>query len=101
MRFTPDTLGDDEVLVVGIALDSYRGAQDLLSDPEGARFRRMRSTAKRREFLAGRSAMRRVVGALVETEPRDVRFEFGAHGKPVLFLHPKDFNGALVELEQV
>jgi methylmalonyl-CoA/ethylmalonyl-CoA epimerase len=24
----------------------------------------------------------------------------GAHGRPVLFLHPKDFNGALVELEQ-
>jgi methylmalonyl-CoA/ethylmalonyl-CoA epimerase len=24
----------------------------------------------------------------------------GAHGKPVLFLHPKDFNGCLVELEQ-
>lgn len=25
----------------------------------------------------------------------------GAHGKPVLFLHPKDFFGTLVELEQV
>ena len=25
----------------------------------------------------------------------------GAHGKPVIFLHPKDFNGTLVELEQV
>jgi methylmalonyl-CoA/ethylmalonyl-CoA epimerase len=24
----------------------------------------------------------------------------GAHGKPVLFLHPKDFNGALVEIEE-
>jgi methylmalonyl-CoA/ethylmalonyl-CoA epimerase len=24
----------------------------------------------------------------------------GAHGKPVLFLHPKDFAGTLVELEQ-
>ena len=24
----------------------------------------------------------------------------GAHGKPVLFLHPKDFNGCLIELEQ-
>lgn len=24
----------------------------------------------------------------------------GAHDKPVLFLHPKDFNGTLVELEQ-
>ena len=26
--------------------------------------------------------------------------KIGAHGKPVLFLHPKDFSGALVELEQ-
>ncbi|MFC3051110.1 methylmalonyl-CoA epimerase [Kordiimonas pumila] len=25
----------------------------------------------------------------------------GAHGKPVLFLHPKDFSGTLVEIEQV
>jgi methylmalonyl-CoA/ethylmalonyl-CoA epimerase len=25
----------------------------------------------------------------------------GAHGKPVIFMHPKDFNGTLVELEQV
>ncbi|PZO00518.1 MAG: methylmalonyl-CoA epimerase [Hyphomicrobiales bacterium] len=28
-------------------------------------------------------------------EPR-----IGAHGKPVIFLHPKDFTGTLVELEQ-
>ncbi|GLS23743.1 methylmalonyl-CoA epimerase [Labrys miyagiensis] len=27
--------------------------------------------------------------------------KIGAHGKPVLFLHPKDFSGTLVELEQV
>jgi methylmalonyl-CoA/ethylmalonyl-CoA epimerase len=27
--------------------------------------------------------------------------KIGAHGKPVLFLHPKDFGGTLVELEQV
>ena len=26
--------------------------------------------------------------------------KIGAHGKPVLFLHPKDFNGTLIELEQ-
>ncbi len=24
----------------------------------------------------------------------------GAHGKPVLFLHPKDFSGTLIELEE-
>ena len=27
--------------------------------------------------------------------------KIGAHGKPVLFLHPKDFSGTLVELEQL
>lgn len=31
----------------------------------------------------------------------DGRPKAGAHGKPVLFLHPKDMSGTLVELEQV
>ena len=39
-----------------------------------------------------RSAGMRVLG---DGEPTT-----GAHGKPVLFLHPKDFAGTLVELEQ-
>jgi methylmalonyl-CoA/ethylmalonyl-CoA epimerase len=43
-----------------------------------------------RDRLAGQGA--RVLGS---GEPR-----IGAHGKPVLFLHPKDFNGTLIELEQ-
>jgi methylmalonyl-CoA/ethylmalonyl-CoA epimerase len=30
----------------------------------------------------------------------DGKPKIGAHGKPVLFLHPKDFSGALIELEQ-
>jgi methylmalonyl-CoA/ethylmalonyl-CoA epimerase len=30
----------------------------------------------------------------------DGKPKVGAHGKPVLFLHPKDFCGTLVELEQ-
>jgi methylmalonyl-CoA/ethylmalonyl-CoA epimerase len=44
-----------------------------------------------RDALKERGA--RVLGS---GEPR-----IGAHGKPVLFLHPKDFCGTLVELEQV
>jgi len=36
------------------------------------------------------------VRVLGDGEPK-----IGAHGKPVLFLHPKDFCGTLVELEQV
>ena len=27
--------------------------------------------------------------------------QLGAHGKPVVFLHPKDFNGTLIELEEM
>ncbi|MEL5876183.1 methylmalonyl-CoA epimerase [Cereibacter sphaeroides] len=49
------------------------------------------------DILAARDRLKeagaRVLGA---GEPK-----IGAHGKPVLFLHPKDFNGCLVELEQV
>ena len=39
-----------------------------------------------------RQAGARVIG---DGEPK-----IGAHGKPVLFLHPKDFCGTLIELEQ-
>ncbi len=49
------------------------------------------------DICAARDALRmagmRVLG---DGEPKT-----GAHGKPVLFLHPKDFAGTLVELEQV
>ena len=44
-----------------------------------------------RDRLQGEGA--RVLG---DGEPK-----IGAHGKPVLFLHPKDFNGTLIELEQI
>jgi methylmalonyl-CoA/ethylmalonyl-CoA epimerase len=48
------------------------------------------------DILAARDRLKakgaRVLG---DGEPR-----IGAHGKPVLFLHPKDFTGTLVELEQ-
>ncbi|EJC78847.1 methylmalonyl-CoA epimerase [Rhizobium leguminosarum bv. trifolii WSM2297] len=40
---------------------------------------------------------------LVEAGARvlgDIKPKTGAHGKPVLFLHPKDFFGTLIELEQ-
>ena len=43
-----------------------------------------------RDRLLGQGA--RILGS---GEPK-----IGAHGKPVLFLHPKDFNGTLIELEQ-
>ena len=49
------------------------------------------------DILAARDRLR-AAGARVlgDGEP-----ETGAHGKPVLFLHPKDFAGTLIELEEV
>jgi hypothetical protein len=46
------------------------------------------------------------LGAWVGVHPRaggmgDGEPKIGAHGKPVLFLHPKDFCGTLVEIEQI
>lgn len=48
------------------------------------------------DIAAARDALK-AAGARVlgDGEPKT-----GAHGKPVLFLHPKDFMGTLVELEQ-
>ena len=49
------------------------------------------------DILAARDQLQ-AAGARVlgDGEPKT-----GAHGKPVLFLHPKDFCGTLLELEQV
>ena len=46
------------------------------------------------DILAARDQLK-AQGARVLGEPK-----IGAHGKPVLFLHPKDFTGTLIELEQ-
>jgi len=49
------------------------------------------------DIIAARDALKekgaRVLG---DGEPK-----VGAHGNPVLFLHPKDFHGCLIELEEV
>jgi methylmalonyl-CoA/ethylmalonyl-CoA epimerase len=49
------------------------------------------------DIIASRDALKSAgIRVLGDGEPKT-----GAHGKPVLFLHPKDFNGTLIELEQV
>ncbi len=49
------------------------------------------------DIIAARDKMKAAGARVLGTgEPK-----IGAHGKPVIFLHPKDFLGTLVELEQV
>ncbi|MET3897548.1 methylmalonyl-CoA/ethylmalonyl-CoA epimerase [Devosia sp. UYZn731] len=46
--------------------------------------------------LAAAAARMVAGGARVLGEPK-----IGAHGRPVVFVHPKDFDGVLIELEEV
>ena len=75
-------LGDESPVAAFLARHPAGGIHHLcyeVDDLGGARDRLVQAGA-------------RVLG---DGEPK-----IGAHGKPVLFLHPKDFDGTLIELEQ-
>jgi len=69
-------------------------AKFLEKSPEGGMHHMCFEVA---DILAARDQLKasgaRVIG--------DGQPKIGAHGKPVLFLHPKDFQGTLIEIEQV
>jgi methylmalonyl-CoA/ethylmalonyl-CoA epimerase len=69
-------------------------ARFLASNPSGGMHHLCYEVA---DIVAARDQLKAAgVRVLGDGEPRP-----GAHGKPVLFLHPKDFAGTLIELEQV
>ncbi len=72
----------DETVVVRIALDRDTGDPNVLNSAEHARWQRMRSPTKQREFLVGRTAIRRAIGALTATAPAAIEVAYGAQGKP-------------------
>ncbi len=75
-------LGQDSPISAFLERNPAGGVHHLCYEVEDIRAARDRLTA----------SGARVLG---DGEPR-----VGAHGKPVLFLHPKDFCGTLIELEQ-
>ncbi|MEL6280133.1 MAG: methylmalonyl-CoA epimerase [Pseudomonadota bacterium] len=78
-----EPLGDDSPIRGFLEKNPSGGIHHLCYEVEDIR-------AARDQLKAGGA---RVLG---DGEPK-----IGAHGKPVLFLHPKDFDGALIELEEV
>ena len=76
-------LGDDSPIASFLAKNPSGGMHHVCYEVE--------DILSARDRLVAEGA--RVLGS---GEPR-----IGAHGKPVLFLHPKDFCGTLVELEEV
>ncbi len=75
-------LGDDSPIDGFLRRNPAGGIHHMCVEVEDVR--------EARDRLTGSGA--RVLG---DGEPR-----IGAHGKPVLFLHPKDFDGILLELEE-
>ncbi len=56
-------------------------------------------------FLLIEHQVDNIEAAVKEIQQKNIRtlsetIEIGAHGKPVMFLHPKDCGGVLIELEQ-
>lgn len=76
-------LGDDSPITSFLAKNKSGGIHHICYEVDDIH------AARDRLLAAGM----RILGS---GEPR-----IGAHGKPILFLHPKDFCGTLVELEEV
>jgi len=78
------------------ALDQLRPYAEfygtLLDQSEVDRLNRFRFDADRERFLLGHGALRSVLGSRVGVEPRDLSFDRGRFGKPVLTDHPLPFN---------
>ena len=77
-----EPLGDDSPIAAFLERHSAGGIHHVCYEVD--------DIIKARDHLKSQGA--RVLG---DGQPKT-----GAHGKPVLFLHPKDFCGTLVELEQ-
>ncbi len=75
-------LGEDSPIAAFLTRNPAGGMHHVCYEVEDIGAARDRLTAAGAQILG-------------DGEPR-----IGAHGKPVLFLHPKDFAGTLIELEQ-
>lgn len=86
-----------ELHVWRIALDGHDEsmlaiARNLLSTDETTRADRFVVEAPRRRLVLARSAMRTILSRYTATDPRDLKFSTGPHGKPFLADHHIRFN---------
>jgi len=85
-------LAAGEIHVWRIRLDIPIAGNSPLSDDEIQRAERLLDEVKRAQFIAGRAAMRRLLGAYTDTRPRELLFSYGPHGKPFLPGNSLQFN---------
>lgn len=61
---------------------------ERLPDDEKQRLGKIHSVAARRRFVLGRIVLRRILGAMLNSLPEKIIFDFGPHGKPRI-LNPR------------
>jgi len=84
---TPPTLGVHEAHLWCLDLDAPGGAEtapDILNGEERARAARFHFERDRHRFIAGRTALRRILATYLNRTPADLVFTVGPHGKPAL-----------------
>lgn len=74
----------DQVDVWRASLAALPDRQAVLSPDELGRAARFRFEQDSRHFVAARGWLRTVLARYLDTSPADLRFDYGAHGKPVL-----------------
>lgn len=69
-------------------LDEFRDSYDCLSKDEELRAARLKSPEKSARFRAARAVLRVLLAAYTHQSPQDIRFIYGARGKPCLQPEP-------------
>jgi 4'-phosphopantetheinyl transferase len=80
------SLEKDEVHVwlVNFAEENAADFSKILSEDERARANRFRFEKDRNNFIIGRGTLRKILGEYLQTNPQQIRFEYGQFGKPFL-----------------
>ncbi len=88
-------LSADEIYVWRVDLGRVAaevGQLSYLSPDEVARARRFKFQVDRDHFVAGRAALRQILGRYLETRPSELVFDYGPQGKPSLADNPHDLH---------
>jgi len=73
---------------LAVAAEEMARCAGILTDDERARAARYRRDADRAGFIVARARLRAVLGRACGLAPAELRFAYGAHGKPWLPAHP-------------
>lgn len=74
----------DEARAWAVLPDDEAPLWAVLPDDERARAERMNDPGARRRFVTGRACLRSALARLTQVAARDIRFAYGAHGRPFL-----------------